>query len=190
MKQRCAWVNDNPLMIAYHDLEWGVPLRDDQKLFEFFVLDAFQAGLSWQTIINKRKNFEKAFDNFNVKKIANYTEKDVNRLLQDAGIIRNRMKIEATVTNAKRFLEMQKEYGSFDTFIWQFTNQKTITNKWTSLKELPPRTEISDQMSVVLKKEGLKFVGSTICYAFMQATGMVNDHLVSCFRHSEIKPRR
>jgi DNA-3-methyladenine glycosylase I len=183
----CTWPSTNPLMIEYHDKEWGVPLHDDRKLFEFIILDAFQAGLSWSTILNKRKNFEKAFDNFDVKKISKYTEKKFDALMNDAGIIRNRLKIQSTITNAKAFLLVQKEFGSFDKYIWQFTSGKTKTNKWKSLKEMPARTAESDAMSKDLLKRGFKFVGSTICYAFMQAAGMVNDHIVSCSRYKEVK---
>src|SRR3989344_5012746 len=188
-KTRCAWPGTNELMIKYHDEEWGVPLHDDRKLFEFLVLDAFQAGLSWQTIINKRKNFEKAFHNFDAEKIAKYNEEDFQRLMEDAGIIRNKLKIRATITNAQKFLEVQKEFGSFDKYIWQFTNYKTIRNKWKSVKELPAKTKESDLMSEDLRKKGFKFVGSTICYAFMQASGMVNDHTSDCFRWKEIKSK-
>ena len=174
-------------MIKYHDEEWGVPLHDDRKLFEFIILDAFQAGLSWNTIINKRKNFEKAFDNFVPEKIARYNEKKIAGLLSDAGIIRNRLKIYSTVNNAKTFLKIQKEFGSFDKYIWQFTGGITIHNKWKTLKELPAKTMESDAMSKDLKMRGFNFVGSTICYAFMQAAGMVNDHIVECFRYKEVK---
>ncbi len=189
-KKRCPWPAEDSLMIHYHDNEWGVPLHDDNKLFEFFVLDAFQAGLSWRTILHKRENFRKAFDNYKIKKIANYSKKDFNRLLSDAGIIRNRQKIEAAINNAQKFLEVQKEFGSFDKYIWQFTNNKTIHNKWKSIKELPAKTLESDTMSKSLKEKGFKFVGSTICYAFMQASGMVNDHLVTCFRYKQVNQRQ
>ena len=189
MKQinRCQWVGENPLMQKYHDLEWGKPLHDDRKLFEFFVLDAFQAGLSWSTVINKRKNFEKAFHNFDAKKIAKYSQKDVKRLLKDAGIIRNRLKIEATIINAQKFLEIKKEFGSFDKFIWKFVKAKPIQNNYKKLSDLPSKTILSDQMSEELKARGFKFVGSTICYAFMQAAGMVNDHSIECFRHKQVQ---
>ena len=183
----CEWTGSNPLMIEYHDKEWGVPLHDDKKLFEFIILDAFQAGLSWNTIINKRKNFRKAFDNFDAKKISKYNEKKYESLMNDAGIIRNQLKIRATITNAKAFLEVQKEFGSFDKYIWQFTGGKTIVNKWKTLNELPAKTIESDAMSKDLQKRGFKFVGSTICYAFMQAAGMVNDHLVQCKRYKEVQ---
>ncbi len=185
--ERCNWCLSSDLMVSYHDTEWGVPLHNDCKLFEFMVLDAFQAGLSWSTILNKRKNFEEAFDQFNAVKIAKYNDKKIKVLLQDAGIIRNRLKILATVENAKQFLRIRKEWRSFDKFIWQFVKHKPIQNKWKSLKQLPAKTKDSDQMSEALKKEGFKFVGSTICYAFMQASGMVNDHLVTCFRHKEVR---
>ena len=174
-------------MIRYHDEEWGVPVHDDMKLFEFLVLDAFQAGLSWRTVLNKRENFRKAFDEYDVNKIASYGEQEIQRLLSDADIIRNKAKVNATIENAKRFLEVQKEFGSFDTYIWQFTNGKTVYNRHKSLKELPASTSLSDAMSTDLRKRGFKFVGTTICYAFMQAAGMVNDHLVHCFRYSELK---
>lgn len=183
---RCPWVNDNPLMIEYHDNEWGVPKHKDQVLFEYLVLDAFQAGLSWNTIINKRKNFEKAFDNFNANKISRYGKKDFNRLMNDAGIIRNRQKIQATITNAQKFLEIQKEFGSFDKYIWQFTNNKTLRNKIKTIKDYKTKSPESDSMSIDLKKRGFKFAGSTICYAFMQAAGLVNDHTTSCFRYNKV----
>lgn len=183
MVKRCEWPGKNQLMIDYHDKEWGKPLHDDQKLFEFLVLDAFQAGLSWEIVLRKRENFRKAFHNFNVSKIVKYSDKDIERLMNDAGIIRNRLKIESTIINANKFLEVQKEFGSFDKYIWQFTNHKTIKNNFKSLGELPAKTKESDEMSKDLKKRGFKFVGSTICYAFMQAAGMVNDHTVDCFRH-------
>ncbi len=183
---RCDWTNNNPYNIEYHDKEWGLPLHNDQKLFEFLILDAFQAGLSWLTILKKRENFRKAFDNFDAKKIALYDDKKINELLNNAGIIRNKLKIHASVTNAKSFLEIQKEFGSFDKYIWQFTKHKTIVNKWKNWKEIPASTKESDAMSKDLKKRGFKFVGSTICYAFMQAAGMVNDHTVDCFRYKEV----
>jgi DNA-3-methyladenine glycosylase I len=189
-KKRCPWVNDNSLMIHYHDTEWGVPLHDDAKLFEFLVLDAFQAGLSWNTIINKRKNFEKAFHSFDAKKIAKYFEKDFNRLMKDEGIIRNRAKIRATIQNARKFLDTQQEFGSFDSYIWSFTKGKTIVNKIKLLKDYQPRSPESDAMSKDLKKRGFNFVGSTICYAFMQAAGMVNDHSLDCFRRKEVSKSR
>ena len=180
--EKCEWCLGSESMIRYHDEEWGVPLHDDKKLFEFFVLDAFQAGLSWSTILNKRENFRKAFDGFDYKKIAKYSDKDFERLIMDAGIIRNRLKILATIENAKQFMEIQKEFGSFDKYIWGFVNGKPLVNNFKSLKEIPAKTEISDEMSKDLKKRGFKFVGSTICYAFMQAAGLVNDHTLNCFR--------
>jgi len=181
---RCPWPSNDPLMIAYHDNEWGVPLHDDRKLFEFMVLDCFQAGLSWRTVLHKRENFRKAFDNFNFRKIAKYDQKKIDSLLHDSGIIRNNAKINGTIQNARCFLEVQKEFGSFDHYIWQFTNGQPVINKWQNLNELPTRSELSDQMSRELVKRGFKFVGSTICYAFIQAIGMVNDHLTTCFRHT------
>jgi len=184
---RCEWPGENELSIEYHDREWGVPLHDDKLLFEYLILDAFQAGLSWQTILNKRKNFKKAFHNFNAKKISKYSEKDKSRLLNDAGIIRNHLKINASITNAQKFLEVQKEFGSFDKYIWQFTNNKTINNEFKNISDLPAKTEESEKMSEDLKKRGFKFCGPTICYAFMQAAGMVNDHTINCFRYKEVQ---
>ena len=174
-------------MIAYHDTEWGVPLHDDQKLFEYIVLDGAQAGLSWSTVLRKRENYRKAFHGFDPKSIARYTEKDVQRLLKNDGIIRNRLKIESTITNAKMFLQLRQEFGSFDAYIWQFTGFKTVQHRFRRLAEIPATSEESDAMSRDLKKRGFKFVGSTICYAFMQAAGMVNDHLVQCFRYREVR---
>jgi DNA-3-methyladenine glycosylase I len=177
-------------MIAYHDEEWGVPLHDDRKLFEFLVLDAFQAGLSWRTILHKRDNFRLAFNGFDAKLIARYEKRKIGQLLENAGIVRNRMKIEATVANAKAFLRVQNEYGSFDSYIWQFVGGQPKQNRWRSLKQLPASTPDSDRMSKDLKERGFKFVGTTICYAFMQAAGMVNDHLVKCFRYEEVQAMR
>mgnify|MGYP001609874454 FL=1 len=185
-KTRCPWVGENPLMQKYHDEEWGVPLHNDKKLFEFLILDAFQAGLSWSTIINKRKNFEKAFNRFDAAKISKYGERDFNRLMNDAGIIRNRAKIRATIQNAHTFLDTQHQFGTFDEYIWSFTNGKTITNKIKSAKDYPSRSSESDAMSKDLKARGFSFVGTTICYAFMQAAGMVNDHSVDCFRKKQV----
>lgn len=182
----CEWPGNDPLMVRYHDEEWGNPVHDDKNLFEFLVLDAFQAGLSWRTVLNKRENFRRAFDEYDVKKIAAYGETEIECLLTDAGIIRNKAKINATVENAKRFLEVQDQFGSFDTYIWQFTNGKTVHNQWKTLNELPASTPLSDQMSNDLRKRGFKFVGTTICYAFMQASGMVNDHLIHCWRYEEL----
>ncbi len=186
----CEWPVDDDLMIAYHDEEWGVPLHDDRKLFEFLVLDAFQAGLSWRTILHKRDNFRLAFNGFDAKLIARYEKRKIGQLLENAGIVRNRMKIEATVANTKAFLRVQSEYGSFDSYIWQFVGGQPKQNRWRSLKQLPASTPDSDRMSKDLKERGFKFVGTTICYAFMQAAGMVNDHLVKCFRYEEVQAMR
>ena len=180
-KIRCQWVNADPLYIDYHDQEWGIPIYDDQKLFEFLILEGTQAGLSWITILKKRDNYRKAFDHFDTAKIAKYTPKKLEQLLLDPGIIRNRLKVQAAVTNAKLFLEIQKEYGSFSQYIWSFVDGKPIKNHWKQFSDVPTITEISDKMSKDLKKRGFKFVGSTICYAFMQAVGMVNDHTTDCF---------
>lgn len=185
-RERCGWPADDPLMIAYHDEEWGVPVHDDRKLFEYFVLDAFQAGLSWRTILHKRENFRAAFDDFEPARIARYDNTERERLLADAGIVRNRQKIDATIGNAREFLRLRDARGSFDRWIWQFTGGETIRNAWESLDEIPATSPESDAMSVALKVEGFRFVGSTICYAFMQAAGMVNDHLLTCFRHPEL----
>ena len=185
-KNRCPWPAGKSLDEKYHDEEWGVPVHNDRKLFEFILLDAFQAGLSWSTILNKRENFRKAFDNFEAEKIANYKEQKIQELLQNASIIRNKLKIRSSVSNAQIFLEIQKEFGSFDSFIWQFVGGKPIVNKWKTVKEVPVSTPESDAMSKALKKYGFKFVGTTICYAFMQAAGMVNDHLTDCFRYKEV----
>lgn len=173
-------------MLKYHDREWGVPVHNDRKLFEFLILEGAQAGLSWNTILNRRKNYRRAFDHFNVRKIAKYTSRDVKRLLKDEGIIRNRLKINATVENARAFLRVKKEFGSFDAYIWQFVGGKPIKNRFRKLSELPARTSESEAMSRDLKKRGFRFVGPTICYAFMQAVGMVNDHTTDCFRYREI----
>ena len=185
-KTTCSWPSNDPLMMAYHDEEWGVPVHDDRKLFEFMVLDAFQAGLSWKTILYKRENFRKAFDNFQPEIISKYEGHKISKLLNDAGIIRNRLKIQATVTNAQKFLEVQKEFGTFDKYIWQFTEGKTKVNNWVELNQIPAISPESDEMSKDLKKRGFKFVGSTICYAFMQAAGMVNDHMFYCNRWQKI----
>jgi len=186
MVKRCEWPGADELMLEYHDTEWGVPVHDDRKLFEFLVLDAFQAGLSWQIVLRKRENFRKAFDNFDYSKIARYTAKKVEKLQNDAGIVRNKAKINASITNAKAFLDIQKEFGSFDKYIWSFTGGKTIKNKWKTMRDIPATSAESDAMSKDLKTHGFKFVGSTICYAFMQAAGMVNDHAMSCFRYKEV----
>ncbi len=187
MSKRCEWVGTDPIYIKYHDEEWGVPLHEDHKLFEFLVLDAMQAGLSWLIVLKKRQNFREAFDHFDPHKISRYGEEKIEELLNNSGIIRNRRKIEATVQNAKAFLQVQKEYGSFDAYIWQFVSGKPRINTWKRLEDLPAHTEQSDTMSQDLRDRGFKFVGSTICYAFMQAAGMVNDHTVDCFRYKEIQ---
>ncbi len=185
MENRCDWPGDNKLMIEYHDTEWGVPLHDDRKLFEFLLLDNAQAGLSWQTILNKRENYRKAFDSFDPARIARYNERKITSLLNNAGIVRNRLKVRSAVTNAQTFLEVQAEFGSFDSYIWQFVNRTPIRNRWKSLKDIPATSPESDAMSKALKKRGFKFVGSTICYAFMQSAGMVNDHLICCYRYTQ-----
>ncbi|MGI8668894.1 MAG: DNA-3-methyladenine glycosylase I [Aridibacter sp.] len=183
--KRCEWAK-NDLAIKYHDEEWGVPLYDDQKLFEFLILEGSQAGLSWDTILAKRENYRKVFDNFDPKKIAEYNDRKFDELMQNAGIVRNRLKIKSAIQNANAFLKVVDELGSFDKYIWGFVDGKPIRNKYKKPEAVPAKTEISDAMSKDLKKRGFNFVGSTICYAFMQATGMVNDHIVSCFRYDEI----
>jgi DNA-3-methyladenine glycosylase I len=182
MKQRCPWPGDDPLYVKYHDEEWGVPSHDDRHLFEMLILEGAQAGLSWITILRKRENYRHAFADWNVEKIARFGEKDFSRLMADAGIVRNRLKIRATIENAKAFLKVRKEFGSFDRYIWQFVGGAPIQNCRRAMRNIPNRTPESDAMSRDLKKRGFRFVGSTICYAFMQAVGMVNDHLASCFR--------
>ncbi len=186
MTTRCEWCLASDRMVAYHDEEWGVPLHDDRRLFEFLVLDAFQAGLSWSTILNKRENFRKALDDFDPAKIARYGERRIEQLLSDTGIVRNRLKVTATIGNAQAFLDVRDEIGSFDAFIWQFVANRPKQNKWKTLRQIPAKTKESDAMSRTLKQRGFKFVGSTICYAFMQAAGMVNDHVVGCFRYHDI----
>ncbi len=186
MKKRCPWADSDPVYIAYHDNEWGRCLHDDRQLLEYLLLDGFQAGLSWITILKKRSNFRNAFDHFDPRKIAAYDTVKVKQLLLDKGIIRNKLKIEAAVQNAKSFLAVQDEFGSFDDYIWQFTGGKTIKNAWKTLRQIPAWTNESVAMSNALKKRGFKFVGPTICYAFMQAAGMVNDHLVDCFRYNQV----
>ena len=186
MKERCGWSTKDQLYIDYHDQEWGVPVHDDQLLFEFLLLEGVQAGLSWHTVLKKRENYRKAYDNFDPVKVAAYDDAKMQELLQNAGLIRNKLKIAASVNNAKRFLEVQKEFGSFDKYIWSFVDFKPIVNHFETLSDVPATSPISDKLSKDLKKRGFKFVGSTIIYAHMQATGMVNDHLVSCFRHSEV----
>lgn len=187
MKNRCTWASSDPLYIKYHDEEWGVPVHDDIKLFEMLILEGAQAGLSWITILRKRDNYRKAFDNFNAEKISEYNSKKIDQLLANEGIIRNKLKIAAAIQNAKSFREIKKKYGSFDNYIWQFVNYKPIVNKRRYLKDLPAKTPESEAMSRDLKQHGFKFVGSTICYAFMQAVGMVNDHTTDCFRYLELE---
>ncbi len=186
MCERCNWSISNELMIKYHDEEWGVPLHDDVRLFEFFVLEGFQAGLSWQIVLNKREGFREAFDHFNPKIVAEYTHEKMEELMKNKSIIRNRLKIAACVNNAKRFLEVQNEFGSFDNYIWKFVDYRPVVNCFNDLKELPAKTPLSDKISADLKKRGFKFVGSTVIYAHMQATGMVNDHMTYCYRYNEI----
>ncbi len=187
MTKRCEWANKNIAEKEYHDKEWAVPVFDDRLLFEFLILEGAQAGLSWSTILAKRDNYRKAFDKFNAKKIVEYDQNKIAELLQDKGIVRNKLKINSTISNAKVFLEIQKDYGSFAKFIWNFVDGKPLQNKWKNINEVPVKTEISDQMSKELKEKGFKFTGSVICYAFMQAVGMVNDHTTDCFRHAELK---
>jgi DNA-3-methyladenine glycosylase I len=187
MKIRCPWVKDDPLMMQYHDKEWGVPVHDDHLLFEFLILEGAQAGLSWTTILKKRKNYRKAFDNFDLGKIASYNDQKIEILRENPGIVRNQLKIRSAVTNAKGVEEIQREFGNFDNYIWKFVGGKPIQNRWNTMAEIPSSTIESEQMSSDLKKRGFKFVGPTICYAFMQAVGMVNDHTVDCFRHSDLK---
>jgi len=184
--KRCAWVGNDPLYIKYHDSEWGIPVIDDGKLFEFLVLETFQAGLSWLTILKKRENFRKAFDNFDYKKIALFNDGKYEELLQNEGIIRNKLKIKATISNAREFIKIQNEFGSFSNYIWGFVNHKPIVNKFKKIDEIPAKTELSEKISKDLKKREFKFVGPTVIYAHMQATGMVNDHTIDCFRYDEI----
>jgi DNA-3-methyladenine glycosylase I len=186
---RCGWSGDHPLMVGYHDTEWGVPLHDDRKLFEFLVLDAAQAGLSWRTVLLKRENYRKAFDNFDAEKVARYTDKRLAKLLLDPGIVRNRLKVRSAVINARAFLQVRDEFGSFDRYIWQFVGGKPLVTRIQSLKQIRATSKESDEMSKDMKRRGFTFCGSTICYAFMQAAGMVNDHLVTCFRHREVQGR-
>ncbi|MBN1340029.1 MAG: DNA-3-methyladenine glycosylase I [Bacteroidales bacterium] len=184
--KRCSWPSNDPLMIEYHDKEWGVPVHDDRKHFEFMLLDAFQAGLNWKIVLHKRENFRRAFEDFDFEKVSQFDEMKIQALLKDEGIIRNRLKVNAAVKNAKAFLSIIKEFGSFDKYIWQFVDYKPIINKWETLSQLPATSRESDLMSKELKKRGFTFVGSTICYAYMQAAGMVNDHLMTCFRYNEL----
>ncbi len=187
--KRCEWANKNELEISYHDNEWGVPIHDDGSLFEFLVLEGAQAGLSWDTILRKREGYGRAFDHFNARKISRYSESDVSRLLANPEIIRNKLKVNAIIMNARAFLRVQREFGSFDRYIWQFVGGRPIQNSWKKMAEIPSSSPESEAMSRDLKKRGFKFVGTTICYAFMQAVGMVNDHVVSCFRYNEVKRR-
>ena len=185
--KRCQWCEGSELYVDYHDIEWGVPVYDDQKHFEFLVLESAQAGLSWNTILRKRENYRKAYDNFDPKKVAKYTDAKKEKLLSDPGIVRNRLKIEASISNAQKFLEIQKETGSFSDYIWNFVNGKPVTGKWKSINDIPPKTELSDKISLDLKKRGFKFLGSVIIYSHLQATGIINDHTTDCFRYKEIK---
>ena len=185
MLKRCKWALGSELEQHYHDTEWGVALHDERKLFEFLTLEGAQAGLSWATILKKRENYRKLFDDFDVERIARYNKRKIEALLKNPGIIRNRLKIESTITNARAFIEIQHGFGSFNNYIWQFTDGKPIVNRWKSTQDVPASTEISDMMSKELKKRGFRFAGSTICYAFMQATGMVNDHTIDCFRYHQ-----
>jgi DNA-3-methyladenine glycosylase I len=188
---RCAWAADaGPLYQKYHDEEWGVPVHDDRRLFEFLILEGAQAGLSWSTILGKRANYRKAYDNFDARRIARYDAVRVRRLLRDPGIVRNRLKVRASIQNARAFLEVREEFGSFDKYIWRFVGGKPVQNRRRGTREVPARTKASDAMSKDLKKRGFKFIGSTICYAFMQAVGMVNDHTVNCFRYRQLRGKR
>ena len=189
-RPRCGWVHDHPLCIAYHDAEWGTPEHDERTLFEFLILEGVQAGLSWRTILKKRQAYRATFDNFDPVKVAVYGEEDVARLLSNAGIIRNRLKIRATITNARQFLAVQAEFGSFDAYLWQFVAGETRQNSWQSLAQVPAETETSRAMSQDMKRRGFKFVGPVICYALMQAVGMVNDHLTTCFRYEQLSSGR
>ncbi len=185
-RKRCPWSISDPLYIKYHDEEWGVPIHNDKRLFEFLILEGAQAGLSWLTVLKKRKNYRSAFDGFDYKKVAKYSDNKIDMLLHDSGIIRNKLKVNSTVNNAKKFINIQKEFGSFDSYIWQFVNGKQIKNKLDSIAQIPTHTYESDTMSKDLLKRGFKFVGTTICYSYMQATGMVNDHITSCFRYKKL----
>lgn len=185
-KPRCSWMGDDEIMLHYHDEEWGVPVHDDRKWFEYIILDAFQAGLSWKTVLHKREGFKKVFFKFDPVKVARITDKQMESARNNPAIIRNRLKIKAAKTNAEAFLKLQKEHGSFNSYIWSFTDGQVIQNKWNSLGDIPASTPLSDEISKALKKEGFTFVGSTICYAFLQAAGVVNDHITSCFRYKEL----
>ena len=186
LKQTCSWPARDPLLMEYHDTEWGVPVHDDRKIFEFLILEGFQAGLSWLTILRKRENFRKAFDDFDFTRVTKYDAAKIDPLLSDAGIVRNRLKIAGAIASADAFIRVRKEFGTFDEYIWQFTDGKTIVHHFKSISQIPARTDLSDAISADLKKRGFKFVGSTIIYAHMQATGMVNDHIQSCFRYKEL----
>jgi DNA-3-methyladenine glycosylase I len=187
-RQRCGWAKlSNPLYVAYHDQEWGVPVRDDRKLFEMLILEGAQAGLSWETILNRRAGYRKAFAGFDPNKVAKFTRTDVRRLLADPGIIRNRLKVESAIDNARAFLELRKEHGTFHSWLWEFVDGKPVQNRWRTLREIPPVTEQATTLSKALKKRGFRFVGPTIMYAFMQAVGMVNDHVVDCFRYRALR---
>ena len=186
MKKRCAWPGEDPLYVKYHDEEWGVPVKDDDKIFEFLMLETFQAGLSWITVLRKRENFRNAFDNFDYRKIAEYDELKISKLMADPGIIRNALKIKATISNARAYIKTKKEFGTFSSYIWGFTKGKTLNGKRNSLGDIPAATELSELISKDLKRRGFKFVGATVVYAHMQATGMVNDHVESCFRYEEV----
>lgn len=187
MKKRCQWAGSDPVYVKYHDREWGVPVHSDRKLFEFLILEGAQAGLSWITILKRREGYRRAFDKFDFNKVAKYKEGKVKQLLKDTGIIRNELKIRSAIKNAKAFIDVRSEFGTFNNYIWRFVDGKTIHNRWRSMAQLPAKTDLSDQISKDLKKRGFSFVGSTIIYAHMQATGMVNDHEVGCFRHKEVK---
>lgn len=189
-KVRCGWTGSDPLNVEYHDTEWGVPCRDDRKLFEFLILEGAQAGLSWTTILKKRVGYHAAFDNFDVEKIARYRSARIEKLLLNPAIVRNRLKVESTVINARRFLEVQAEFGRFADYLWQFVDGKPIQNQWKSMEQVPVSSRESDAMSKDLKKRGFKFVGTTICYAYMQAMGLVNDHTVDCYRHRQVRQRK
>ena len=184
--ERCSWCGEHEFYVAYHDMEWGVPLHDDQKLFEFLILEGAQAGLSWLTILKKRDAYRKAYYQFDAEKISRFNSRSIERLMNNAGIVRNRLKIEASIDNARAFLEVQDEFGSFDKFIWQYVNHRPRQNRWRQLKDIPALTNESQQMSKDLQQRGFRFVGPTICYAFMQATGMVNDHVTTCFRYKQV----
>jgi len=186
-KPRCSWMGDDELMLRYHDKEWGVPVHHDTKWFEYLVLDAFQAGLSWKTVLNKREGFREVFHGFDPSKVSKMTDKEMEAARNNPAIIRNRLKIKSAVSNAKAFLKLQKEHGSFDSYIWSFTDGQVVNNRWKNLSEIPASTPLSDEISKSLKQEGFSFVGTTICYAFLQAAGVVNDHLTDCFRYEELK---